>query len=98
MKSSNVDAFFAELNKLSLREEEKEKLKRDKEELLEQSIKSIHQRIYDDTSVKNLLSTNEKLYLFCGLIIMAGLTTEGVRPLEISDFSSNDDVDENDGI
>lgn len=96
MKSSNVDAFFAELNKLSLTEEEKEKLKRDKEELLEQSIKSIHQRIYDDTSVKNLLSTNEKLYLFCGLI-MAGLTTEGVRPLEISDFSSNDDVDENDG-
>lgn len=96
MKSSNVDAFFSELDKLSLTEEEKEKLKRDKEELLEQSIKSIHQRIYDDTSIKNLLSTNEKLYLFCGLI-MAGLTTEGVRPLEVSDFSSNDDIDENDG-
>lgn len=96
MKSSNIDTFFSELDKLSLTEEEKEKLKRDKEELLEQSIKSIHQRIYDDTSIKNLLSTNEKLYLFCGLI-MAGLTTEGVRPLEVSDFSSNDDIDENDG-
>ena len=46
--------------------------------------------------MKTLLGTNEKLYLFCGLI-MAGLTTEGVKPLEASDFPSNDDVDENDG-
>ena len=28
---------------------------------------------------------------------MAGLTTEGVKPLEVSDFDSNDDVDDNDG-
>lgn len=96
MKQSNVDAFFAELDKLSLTDAEKEKLKRDKEELLEQSIKGIHQRIYDDTSIKALLGTNEKLYLFCGLI-MAGLTTEGVKPLEVSDFHCNDDIDDNDG-
>ncbi|MBO7664942.1 MAG: N-6 DNA methylase [Aeriscardovia sp.] len=96
MKPSNIDTFFAELDKLSLTEAEKEKLKRDKEELLEQSIKGIHQRIYDDASIKTLLSTNEKLYLFCGLI-MAGLTTEGVKPLEVADFYSNDDPDDNDG-
>ena len=96
MKSSNIDAFFAELDKLSLTEAEKEKLKRDKEELLEQNIKRIHQRIYDDTSTKNILGTNEKLYLFCGLI-MAGLTTEGVQPLKVDDFHSNDDIDNNDG-
>lgn len=96
MKPSNIDAFFAELDKLSLTEAEKEKLKRDKEELLEQSIKKIHQRIYDDASIKTLLSTNQKLYLFCGLI-MAGLTTEGVKPLEVADFYSNDDPDDNDG-
>lgn len=96
MKQSNIDAFFAELDKLSLTDAEKEKLKRDKEELLEQSIKGIHQRIYDDASIKTLLTTNEKLYLFCGLI-MAGLTTEGVKPLEVSDFQSNDDLDDNDG-
>ena len=96
MKSSNIDTFFAELDKLSLTESEKEKLKRDKEELLEKSIKGIHQRIYDDASIKTLLGTNEKLYLFCGLI-MAGLTTEGVKPLEVDDFASNDDIDENDG-
>ena len=96
MTESNLDNFYTKLDALSLTEEEKEKLKRDKEELLEQSIKGIHQRIYDDNSIKNLLSTNEKLYLFCGLI-MAGLTTEGVRPLEVSDFLSNDDRDDNDG-
>lgn len=28
---------------------------------------------------------------------MAGLTTEGVKPLEVSDFHSNDDIDNNDG-
>lgn len=96
MRESNIDAFYEQLDKLSLTEAEKEKLKRDKEELLEQSIKGIHQRIYDDATMKTLLGTNEKLYLFCGLI-MAGLTTEGVKSLEASDFSSNDDVDENDG-
>ena len=96
MKQSNIDAFFSELDKLSLTETEKEKLKRDKEELLEQSIKGIHQKIYDDASIKNLLGTNEKLYLFCGLI-MAGLTTEGVKPLEVADLFSNDDPDDNDG-
>lgn len=96
MKQSNIDSFFAKLDRLSLTDAEKEKLKRDKEELLERSIKDIHQKIYDDVNIKTLLSTNEKLYLFCGLI-MAGLTTEGVRPLEVSDFYSNDDIRNNDG-
>lgn len=96
MKQSNIDSFFAKLDRLSLTDAEKEKLKRDKEELLERSIKDIHQKIYDDVNIKTLLSTNEKLYLFCGLI-MAGLTTEGVRPLEVADFYSNDDIRNNDG-
>lgn len=96
MKQSNIDSFFDILDKISLSETEKEKLKRDKEELLEQRIKEIHQRIYDDESIKTLLGTNEKLYLFCGLI-MAGLTTEGVSPLEVSDFHGNIDSEDNDG-
>lgn len=73
-----------------------EKLKRSKEELLEKSIKNIHQKIYDDNEMKNLLSTNDKLYFFCGLI-MAGLTTDGVRPLNVDDLPSNDDTEDNDG-
>ena len=96
MKGSNVGAFYKRLDLLSLTDAEREKLKRDREETLEESIKAIHQRIYDDADVKNLLGTNDKLYLFCGLI-MAGLTTQGVRPLEAADFHSNDDVDDNDG-
>lgn len=97
VKSSNIDSFYESLDKLSLTEAEREKLKRDKEERLEQSIKDIHQRIYDDTTVRTLLSTNDKLYFFfCGLI-MAGLTTEGVKALELDRFFSNDDVDDNDG-
>lgn len=96
MADENIDDFFALLDTLNLTNAELEKLKRNKEELLEKSIKDIHQRIYDDNEIKNLLSTNDKLYFFCGLI-MAGLTTEGVKPLEVDDFDSNDDADDNDG-
>lgn len=96
MKSENIDSLYHMLDRLLLTDKELERLKRDKEELLEQSIKNIHQRIYDDVAIKNLLSTNDKLYFFCGLI-MAGLTTEGVKPLEVTDFYSNDDEFDNDG-
>lgn len=96
MKSENIDSLYHILDRLLLTDKELEKLKRDKEELLEQSIKNIHQRIYDDIAIKNLLSTNDKLYFFCGLI-MAGLTTEGVKSLEVTDFHSNDDSFDNDG-
>lgn len=96
LKEANIDNFFTLLDTLNLTDEELENLKRNKEELLEKSIKNIHQRIYDDTEMKNLLSTNDKLYFFCGLI-MASLTTEGVRPLSIDDLPSNDDKEDNDG-
>lgn len=96
LRRANIDAFYRQLNDMTLTEQEIEQIKRNKEELLERSIKDIHQRIYDDASIKTLLSTNEKLYLFCGLI-MAGLTTEGMRPLEVNDFYGNDDDDDNDG-
>ena len=93
----NIDDFYAMLDTLNLTIEELEQLKRSKEERLEKSIKAIHQRIYDDNEIKNLLSTNDKLYFFCGLI-MVGLRTEGVKPLEVNDFKSNDDADDNDGV
>ena len=82
---------------LNITDAELEKLKRNKEELFEKGINSIEQRIYDDNEIKNLLSTNDKLYFVCGLI-MAGLTIEGVKPLEVDDFDSKDDANDNDGI
>lgn len=94
MKESNLDAFFAQLDGLVLTEAEKEKLKRSKEALLEKSVNDIHQRIYKDASID--LLPNDKLFLFCGLI-MAGLTTVGIKPLEVSDLYGNDDKKMNDG-
>lgn len=96
MKDSCIDYFYNLLDTLNLTDVELEKIKRNKEELLEKNIKDIHQRIYDDNEMKNLLSTNDKLYFFCGLI-MAGLTTEGVRPLDVNDLPSNNDKEDNDG-
>lgn len=96
MKENSLDDFYNMLDMISLTKEDLEKIKRDKEESLEESIKDIHQAIYDDETIKHLLSTNDKLYFFCGLI-MAGLTTEGVRPLRYTDMHSNDDIDDNDG-
>lgn len=63
---------------------------------LEEKIKRIHQSLYDDVQLKTALTTNEKLYLFCGLI-MAGLQTAGVRTLDVNDLHSNDSEHNNDG-
>ena len=75
---------------------EVEKLKCDKESQLEKSIMDIHRHIYNNKEIKNLLTTNDKLYFFCGLII-AGLTTEGIKSLEHDDLHGNDDAEDNDG-
>ena len=81
----------------NITDEELEALTKKTEETLEEKIKTIHQSLYDDVQLKTALSTNEKLYLFCGLI-MAGLTTNGVRPLETSDLKGNDNDRNNDGV
>ena len=96
LKTENADKLFDMLDKLNLTDKELEALTRKTEETLEEKIKSIHQSLYDDVQLKTVLSTNEKLYLFCGLI-MAGLTTNGVRPLEPSDLRCNDNDRNNDG-
>lgn len=95
-KSDNAGKLFDILDKLNLTEKELEDLTRKTEATLEEKIKAIHQSIYDNQSLKMALTTNEKLYLFCGLI-MAGLKTDGIRPLEVSDFASNDNDRNNDG-
>lgn len=92
----HIDECFSVLDKLNLTEAEIEILTKKTEATLEEKIKAIHQSLYDDPQFKTALSTNEKLYLFCGLI-MAGLKTPGVRPLEPSDLSSNNIEAFNDG-
>ena len=95
-KQNNVDKFFDYLRSLNLTEEEIKANEAKAESDLEEKIHAIHQKLYDDGRLKTPLSTNEKLYLFCGLI-MAGLRTEGMRPLEKMDLYSNDDAEDNDG-
>ena len=96
LKAENVDKLFDLLDKLNLTDKELEALTRKTEETLEEKIKTIHQSLYDDVQLKTALSTNEKLYLFCGLI-MAGLTTNGVKPLEPFDLRGNNNERNNDG-
>ena len=96
LASSNADILFEMLDKLNLTDAEIEALTRKTEATLEEKIKAIHQSLYDDIQLKAALSTNEKLYLFCGLI-MAGLKTNGVRPLESTDLCGNDNERNNDG-
>lgn len=96
LASSNTDVLFEMLDKLNLTDAEIEALTRKTEATLEEKIKAMHQSLYDDTQLKTALSTNEKLYLFCGLI-MAGLKTNGVRPLEAADLRGNDNERNNDG-
>ena len=96
LKAENTDKLFDILDKLNLTDKELEALTKKTEATLEEKIKAIHQSLYDDVQLKTALSTNEKLYLFCGLI-MAGLLTNGVRPLEPSDLRGNDNERNNDG-
>jgi len=96
LKFSNSEKLCEILDKLILTEKEIEQMTLKAEVTLEQKIKSIHQSLYDNDRLKTALSTNEKLYLFCGLI-MASLKTEYLAPLNIFDFKGNDDKDDNDG-
>ena len=96
LKASNVDRLYQKLDQLKLTDAEIEKLTALTEDKLESRVKAIHQRLYDDKNLKTMLSTNQKLYLFTGLI-MAGLKTEGVNALRPEGFTSNNDADVNDG-
>lgn len=96
LKTSNLEKFFAILDKLTLTEEELEALTHKTEDELERAVKKIHQEIYENASLKNALTTNEKLYVFSGLI-MAGLQTSGVSRLTPADLKGNDNLNLNDG-
>lgn len=95
LKSDNIETLYAKLDMLNLSEDEREKLRTKTEATLESRIKGIHQSIYENVELKSELTTNEKLYLFCGLI-MAGLKTKGVAPLDVRDFKGNNDTENND--
>lgn len=91
LKSDNIDKLYTSLDRLKLTNDEIDKLTAMTEDKLESRVKSIHQRIYDDQSIKNMLSINQKLYLFTGMI-MAGLksnSTGGLKPEQLTSSNSS---------
>lgn len=96
LASDNLSRLLDILDNLFLTDAEREAATRRIEDKLESSIKQIHQSLYDDESMRNMLGMNEKLYLFCGLI-MAGLSAAGVPELKMDDFKGLDDTESNDG-
>ena len=96
LKKENLDDLIKDIDRLVLTNAELEQLTQKMETTLESKIKSIHQSLYNNEQLKTKLSTNEKLYLFCGLII-AGLGTEEIAPLKEESLEGNESKDLNDG-
>lgn len=95
-KETNLEHLVDLLDKVNLSDEELEKLKKEAESSLEKSIQKIHQSLYDDVVLKPLLNTDQKLYLFCGLI-MAALPIKNVANLTPEDLKGNKTSSSNDG-
>lgn len=96
LKKSNISNFYKKLDELTLTQSDIEKRKHVLTTALENAVMEIHQKIYDNKEFKTALSTDEKLYLFSGLI-MAGLSIPGMADLESRDFKGNSKEDNNDG-
>lgn len=96
LTQGNLSKLIEELDNTHLTEDQREDLKRSKHALLESKIKAIHQGIYDDDDLKTKLGTNDKLYLFSGLI-MAGLPIKDSADLTVADLKGNSNDEDNDG-
>ncbi len=94
---SNINSLYKKLDKLSLSQAETEKRAQILAKDLEKAVMDIHQKIYENSSFKTALLTNDKLYLFSGLI-MASMPIEGTADLTVSDFKSNNNENDNDGL
>lgn len=96
LKQSNIDFLLKKIDELSLTDEELETAKRKARVDLEKVVKEIHQRLYDDEKFRKELGTNDKLYLFSGLI-MASLSVEGLAPMCPEDLKGNLSENTHDG-
>lgn len=90
LRKENRENLFRQLDRLTLSEEELEQQKSHIENNLETAIKSIHQAIYDDNAFKNALADEQRLYLFCGLI-MSCLPIKGAKDFDIATHTKTND-------
>ena len=90
LRKENRENLLRQLDRLTLSEEELEQQKSRIENNLEAAIKSIHQAIYDDSAFKNALGDEQRLYLFCGLI-MSCLPMKGAKDFDIANHTKTND-------
>lgn len=95
-RQRNLGKLYDILDKLTLTDRELEEITRLTEDKLESRVKAIHQAIYDDKSLKTMIGTNQKLYLFSGLI-MVGMSAPNVAPLKPDELQGFDNETLNDG-
>lgn len=95
-KKENIDTLYGILDRLTLTDDEIVEITKKTEIEFESKIKAIHQSLYEDERLRTYISTNDKLYLFCGLI-MAGLKQDGVAVLDPSELRGNTSQRNNDG-
>ena len=89
----NIDELIEKINILSLTDKEKENKEREFENLIEESLKKLNQKMQDDLEI----SVGSRVELITGMI-MAGLGVDRkVAPLEIEDLKGNNSSKENDG-
>ena len=89
----NVDKLIEQIDILSLTDEEKEVKEKEYENLIEESLKKLNQKMQDDLQI----SVGSRVELITGMI-MAGLGVDGkVAPLEIEDLKGDESRKENDG-
>lgn len=69
LKQDNISRLYQILDNLNLTEEEIESIKANTENELEAKIKAIHQRLYDDKSLKTTLSTNDLMINYMSLLV-----------------------------
>lgn len=90
----NIDELIEKIDILSLTDKEKESKEREFENLIEESLKKLNQKMQDDLQI----SVGSRVELITGMI-MAGLGVDKkVAPLEIEDLKGNNSNKDNDGI
>ena len=92
LSKKNQPAFIDEIDKAGLTEEEIEAKAREYENQIEVKLKKLNQAMQDTLNI----SVGSRVELVTGMI-MAGLGTEGVAPLEIAELKGETGTKTNDG-
>ncbi len=94
LKALNFDAFIDEIHKLSLTQEELERLKEQREREISASLVKLNNDIYQN---EKGLGENDRVYIVAGSIIATLGIPNKVKPLEKSDLKSSTEKDNTDG-